>query len=450
MILEREVLKMAKLVIEGGRRLQGELEVHGSKNAVLPILAASILNSGISIIRNCPRLKDVEIMVEILRTIGCKASWEGPNTVCIDSLSINSNVIPEDLAAEMRSSVIFLGPMLARLGSVTVSYPGGCEIGPRPIDLHIKGLREMGAIVHDTLGGFIYCEARKVKGCDIHLDYPSVGATENIMLASVFADGVTCIRNAAKEPEIVDLQDYLRKMGINVRGAGTGVIMVEGTGRDLPDVDKTVIPDRIVAGTYIVAAAATGGELLLKNTIPEHVRAVIHVARECGCEIKEYGNSIRVSGPERPRPVDSIRTLPYPGFPTDMQPQVLALLTTAHGTSIIVETVFENRYKHVEELLRMGANIKVEGRIAIIKGVRKLVGANVRARDLRGGAALVIAGLGAQGTTVVDNVKHIDRGYENIEKYLSQVGANIIRMGNAGNNGYRSSKEKTNGRQGTC
>jgi UDP-N-acetylglucosamine 1-carboxyvinyltransferase len=434
MIMEREVLKMAKLVIEGGRELHGELEVQGSKNAVLPILAASILNSGLNTIRNCPRLKDVEIMMEILRTIGCKVIWEAGNTVCIDSTNLNSTVIPEDLAAEMRSSVIFLGPMLARLGSVTISYPGGCEIGPRPIDLHIKALRQMGATVRDTLGGFIYCEAKRIKGSDIHLDYPSVGATENIMLASVFSDGTTFIRNAAKEPEIVDLQDYMRRLGINVFGAGTSVIKVEGTGRSLPDVEKAVIPDRIVAGTYITAAATTGGDLVLRKVIPEHIRAVIHVARECGCIIREYSDSIRVKGPERPNPIDSLRTLPYPGFPTDMQPQILALLTTANGTSIIVETVFENRYKHVEELLRMGANIKVEGRIAVIKGVRKLIGANVRARDLRGGAALVIAGLSAQGVTVVDNIRHIDRGYENIEKYLSLAGANIKRTGNAGNN----------------
>jgi UDP-N-acetylglucosamine 1-carboxyvinyltransferase len=434
MIMEREVLKMAKLVIEGGQELKGEVEVHGSKNAVLPILAASVLNSGLNKIQNCPRLKDVEIMVEILKTIGCKVAWEGCNTLCVDSTRLNSTIIPEDLAAEMRSSVIFLGPMLARLGSVTVSYPGGCEIGPRPIDLHIKALRQMGAVVHDTMGGFIYCEANRIKGCDIHLDYPSVGATENIMLASVFSDGVTYIRNAAKEPEIVDLQDYLRKLGINVSGAGTGVIKVEGTKRDLPDVEKTVISDRIVAGTFIAAAAATRGQLVLRNITPEHIRAVIHVARECGCVIQENSDCIRVKGPQRPRPVDSIRTLPYPGFPTDMQPQILALLTIAQGTSIIVETVFENRYKHVEELLRMGANIKVEGRIAVIKGVEKLVGANVRARDLRGGAALVVAGLAAQGTTVIGNVRHIDRGYENIEKYLSMVGANIRRVGNAGNN----------------
>ncbi len=423
---------MDRLLIKGGSRLNGELKVHGSKNAVLPILAASILNSGISIIRNCPRLKDVETMIKILRTLGCKVEWEKSNTLVIDSSVITSNVIPEKLAAEMRSSIIFLGPMLARLGSVTVSYPGGCEIGPRPIDLHIKALRKLGARVHDTMGGFICCEAEKIKGCGIHLEYPSVGATENIMLASVFADGVTCIKNAAKEPEIADLQDFLSKMGISVTGAGTGVIKVAGSGRDLQQVDKTVVFDRIVAGTYIAAAAVTYGNVTLEGIIPEHLRAVIHTATECGCKIDEYRNSIRIKAPGRLEAVDTIRTLPYPGFPTDMQPQSMAMLTTARGTSIIVETVFENRYKHVDELVRMGASIKLEGRIAVVKGVRELFGANVRASDLRGGAALVIAGLAASGETSVDNVKHIDRGYEAIERDLASAGACIKRMGNTG------------------
>jgi UDP-N-acetylglucosamine 1-carboxyvinyltransferase len=285
----------------------------------------------------------------------------------------------------------------------------------------------MGAVFNDTMGGFIYCEAAKIRGCDIQLDYPSVGATENIMLASAMAEGVTYIRNAAKEPEIVDLQDFLQKMGIKVSGAGSAMVRVEGCKTPLNAVEKTVIPDRIVTGTYMTAAAITGGRLVLKNTIPEHTRAISHVLRECGCEIKEYKHNITITGPLRPNSIDIIRTLPFPGFPTDMQSQIVALLTLAKGTSIIVETVFENRYRHVDELIRMGADITIEGRIAVIKGVEKLIGANVRARDLRGGAGLVLAGLAAEGTTVVDNITHIDRGYERFDKDLNLAGADITR-----------------------
>lgn len=285
----------------------------------------------------------------------------------------------------------------------------------------------MGAKVHDAQHGFIYCEAEKLKGCDIHLDYPSVGATENIMLAAVFADGDTYIRNAAKEPEIIDLQNFLTGLGVNISGSGTSVIKIEGRDRQLNDVEHTVIPDRIVAGTYMVASAITGGDLTLRNVIPEHMGAIIYNLREAGCRINVKRNILHISGPARPRAIDSIRTLPYPGFPTDMQAQMVALLSIARGTSIVIETIFESRYKHVEELLRMGANIKLEGRLAVIKGVRKLTGASVAARDLRGGAALILAGMAAEGETVISDVKYIDRGYEQIEKKLSQVGALIRR-----------------------
>jgi len=285
----------------------------------------------------------------------------------------------------------------------------------------------MGARIQDAHRGFIYCEADELKGCEIQLDYPSVGATENIMLASVFAEGETCIRNAAKEPEIVDLQRFLAGLGVEVSGAGTPVIRIKGTRKKLGNIEHKVIPDRIVAGTYMIAAAITGGEILIKNVIPEHVSSIISNLREVGCKINVMENSISVAGPTRPKAVDIIRTLPYPGFPTDMQPQMVALLSVAKGTSIIVETVFENRYKHVEELLRMGANIKLEGRLAVIKGVKQLTGASVCARDLRGGAALVLAGLAADGETIVNDVKHIDRGYEKIEDKLASVGAIIRR-----------------------
>ena len=315
-----------------------------------------------------------------------------------------------------------------------LTHPGGCEIGPRPIDLHLKALRSMGAKVNDAQRGFIYCEADRLRGCDIQLDYPSVGATENIMLASVFAEGETYIRNAAKEPEINDLQNYMNGLGIEVSGAGTSIIRIKGNGsgsgggNTLRDVEHTIITDRIVAGTYMVAAAITGGELVLKNVIQEHLSSIISILRECGCKISIRGSNMHITGPTRLRSIDSIRTLPYPGFPTDMQAQMVAALTVARGTSIMVETVFENRYKHVEELARMGANIKLEGRMAVIKGVKQLTGASVTARDLRGGAALVLAGLAADGETEISDIKHIERGYEKIEDKLAQAGANIQRV----------------------
>jgi UDP-N-acetylglucosamine 1-carboxyvinyltransferase len=310
-----------------------------------------------------------------------------------------------------------------------VTHPGGCEIGPRPIDLHLKALKSMGAKVQDAQRGFIYCEADRLKGCDIQLDYPSVGATENIMLASAFADGETIIRNAAKEPEIIDLQNYLTAIGVKVSGAGTGAICVSGgPAGKLRNAEHTIITDRIVTGTYMVAAGITGGELLLRNVIPEHLGSIISLLRESGCKITVKDGTLLVGGPARLRAIDIVRTLPYPGFPTDMQAQFVAMLSVARGTSIMVETVFENRYKHVGELLKMGANIKLEGRIAVIKGVKRLTGASVCARDLRGGAALVLAGLAADGETVISDIKHIDRGYDSIEKKLRQAGASIQRI----------------------
>jgi UDP-N-acetylglucosamine 1-carboxyvinyltransferase len=304
-----------------------------------------------------------------------------------------------------------------------VTHPGGCEIGPRPIDLHLKALRKMGAKVYEARRGFIYCEVDKFKGCDIQLDLPSVGATENIMLSAVFAEGETYIKNAAKEPEIVDLQNFLIALGVNVSGAGTSVIRIVGSNDMLRNVEHNVISDRIVAGTYMIASAITGGDVYLKNVFPEHIGSIIANLRDSGCRINVKKNTIHVSGPARPKAIDIIRTLPYPGFPTDMQAQLVAMLTIARGTSIMVETVFESRYRHVDELIKMGANIKLEGRIAVIKGVKQLIGASVNARDLRGGAALVLAGLIADGDTSVSGTHFIDRGYEKIEDKLALLGA---------------------------
>ncbi len=416
---------MSRLEIKGGRRLKGEIEIEGSKNAVLPILAASVLNSGISVIKNCPKLKDVDAMVRILRRLGCRVVID-EDVITVDSSALVNWVVPEDIASEMRSSIVFMGPLLARCGKVILSYPGGCEIGPRPIDLHLKALKKLGARIDEIHKGLISCEIEKLVGCDIHLDYPSVGATENAILASVFAEGETYIRNAAKEPEITDLQNYLVSMGVKVSGAGTGVVQVKGVKR-LSAAEHRIMPDRIVAGTYMIAAAMNEGDVRLNGIIPGHLHSVISILRDTGCDIDIGHDTVRIIMNGRPKPVDTIRTLPYPGFPTDMQPQMVALLTIGRGTSIVVETVFENRYRHVEELLKMNADITLEGRVAVIKGVKSLAGACVNAKDLRSGAALVLAGTCAEGDTVVNEISHIDRGYEEIEKKLNILGADIRR-----------------------
>ncbi len=398
---------MSKMIIEGGRRLDGQVRIHGSKNAVLPILAATVLNGGTNIIHDCPRIKDVFSSIEILKDLGCGITWEG-NTLTVNSENISTQTIPENLMKEMRSSVIFLGAMIARSRKVTISMPGGCELGPRPIDLHLKAFRQLGISVNES-HGYISCEVDKIICNDIHLDFPSVGATENIMLVAALADGVTTITNAAKEPEIVDLQDYLNKMGAKISGGGTGVITIEGVGK-LGNVEHSVIPDRIVAATYLCAAAISGGRINTVNVIPSHIQSIISVLKDCGCKIRQDSNSVTIEAPLRPLPIDYIRTLPYPGFPTDSQSPVMSVLSIASGTSIITETMFENRFKHVSELNRMGADIKVDGRVAVIKGVKRLSGARITAMDLRGMAALVIAALNAEGTNEVDGLCQRDRG----------------------------------------
>ncbi|SHI62395.1 UDP-N-acetylglucosamine 1-carboxyvinyltransferase [Lutispora thermophila] len=416
---------MGMYVINGGHRLEGELKIEGSKNAVLPILAASIINGRESIIHNVPYLKDVNTLLGVLETIGCTCSFQG-NTVIVNSrgdLDIN---IPDKPVREMRSSIILMGAMLARFKKINITFPGGCEIGLRPIDLHLSGLRRLGAKVVES-HGYIQCECDKLYGNEIHLDYPSVGATENIMLAAISAEGVTTIQNAARESEIVDLQNFLNKMGAKITGGGSSTIRIEGVNQ-FHDVEHTVIPDRIVTGTYAVAAAITGGKVILRDIIHEHIKPIISKLEESGCEIYRYDKDISISCNKRPNAVDIIKTMPYPGFPTDMQAQMMALMCTAKGTSVFIENIFENRYKHAEELIKMGANIKIEGRAAIVKGVTKLTGAHVYSRDLRGGAALVLAGLAAEGTTIVDNVDvHIERGYENLDKKLNSLGADITK-----------------------
>lgn len=416
---------MSKYIIEGGKRLIGEVPVIGAKNSVLPILAATVINNNTSTIFNTPNLRDVEIMEQILLSIGCKVN-RSDNVIFVDSRDISGVRIPEELVREMRSSIILMGAMLSRCGEVEISYPGGCEIGPRPIDLHLKALRDLGAIIEES-HGFLYCKADKLKGCDIQLDYPSVGATENIMLAAVKAEGTTIIRNAAREPEIIDLQNFLKGIGAKIHGAGTSVIRIDGVD-SFTSVEHTIIPDRIVAGTFMVASAITGGEVVLKNIEVEHIQSIIAKLKETGCMIYNNCTTLKIIGPKRPNAIETVQTLPYPGFPTDMQAQIIALLSIANGTSIVTETIFENRFKHVDELIRMGANIKTVGKVAIIKGSKELTGAKVTSKDLRGGAALVLAALAAKGTSIIEDTFHIERGYDGLENSLMGLNADIKKI----------------------
>ena len=400
----------------------GKCGVSGAKNAVLPILAASLLSAGSVCIEECPRYKDVMNMASILEVIGCRVQWCGHDLI-IEPSGAHTWEIPEHLAKEVRSSIFMLGPVLGRFKKAVVSYPGGCEIGQRPIDLHLKSLRALNVDIEEK-HGYIICQGHGLQGCDIHLDYPSVGATENIMMAAVYAEGVTVIHNAAREPEIVDLQNFINAMGGEIAGASTDIIRIQG-GKQLHALNYRVIPDRIVAGTYMTAAAITGGEITLRNVRTDHLRSVISKLREAGCQISGQGDWLKIKGPKRPNEISLVETLPYPGFPTDMQAQISALATCSVGTSVIVENVFENRFRHMKELIRMGANIKVQNTTAIIRGSESLMGSRVTATDLRGAAALVIAGLKAQGETIVENGEIIERGYENIVEELKNLGADI-------------------------
>lgn len=416
--------------VAGGHRLTGTVRVSGAKNAVLPILAATTLARRDCLIQGVPGIRDVMVMMEILQRLGLRTrvdSTSGGINLVVQGGDLSTHEVDEQRTREMRSSIFLMGPLLARIGQVKIAYPGGCAIGPRPIDLHLRGLMELGAEIQER-HGFIEAQAPPggLVGREIYLDFPSVGATENLMMAAVLARGTTIIRGAAREPEIVDLQTFLNRMGARIRGAGLDVIRVDGV-QGLAGIDHMVIPDRIEAGSFMAAAAATGGDVIIENVIAEHVEAVTAKLREMGATVEEDGDRMRVRGPARLRATD-VKTLPFPGFPTDMQPQLLALAAIAEGTSMVTETIFEGRFKHTEELRRMGAQIKVEGRVAVVRGVERLSGARVTAPALREGMALVLAGLAAEGVTEVGGVVHIDRGYQGLEHKLADLGARVERV----------------------
>lgn len=416
---------MSIIRIEGGKPLEGTISIHGAKNSVLPILAASLLAEGETVIHNCPDLTDVDVAVRILSHLGCRVRREGEK-LTVDSSTLERSEIPHELMREMRSSVIFLGAMLARCGEAVLSRPGGCELGPRPIDLHLDALREMGTDIKEE-GGNIYCKVDKLRGCRINLNLPSVGATENIMLAASRCEGTTIITNAAREPEIWDLQNYLRRLGVKVSGAGTPVVTIEGHG-PVQSREHWVIPDRIVSATYLAACAASGGHIQLENVVPAHFATVTDALSDMGCAINIGRSTVEIRAPRRLKAGRPIITRPYPGFPTDAQPPLMAASLKAEGTTVFVENIFENRYRHAHELRRMGADIKIEGRVAIVSGVEKLHGAPMTATDLRGGAALIVAALGAEGVTDLSGVHHIDRGYDDIVGDLRSLGAHITRI----------------------
>ncbi|HNX91890.1 MAG TPA: UDP-N-acetylglucosamine 1-carboxyvinyltransferase [Syntrophomonas sp.] len=408
------------MYIQGKTKLNGKVEISSSKNAILPIIAATILTDEKVVLKKVPRISDVMTICQIIEKSGKQIKEE--ENQYIFTGKIHNLTPPYELVRQMRASFLLMGPLLSRYGKVRLSLPGGCAIGNRPIDLHLKGFAALGADIRFS-GGDVIAKTNKLIGNHVYLDFPSVGATENIIMAAVLAEGTTWIENAALEPEIVDLANFINKMGGKINGAGTNVIKIQGVDH-LSGAEYTPIPDRIEAGTYMIAVAATAGEAIINNIIPEHLKSITAKLEESGAVIEEDKHSLQIKRDGKIKPV-YIKTLPYPGFPTDMQAQIMAYLSFATGTSIISESVFENRFMHVQELLRMGADIKTEGKSAIIKGVKELTGARVRASDLRAGAALVIAGLSAQGRTIVTENEHIERGYEDIDKKLSQMGAQI-------------------------
>lgn len=417
---------MAEYVIDGCKRLSGCIDIQGAKNSALPILAATILCKGEVVLHNCPRLTDVDTSVRILRYLGCTVYRDG-NTITVDSRGLYRYNVPAELMRKMRSSILFLGAILGRAGQAELSLPGGCELGPRPIDLHLSSLAQMGMMKKEQ-HGLLNCKTENgLHGADITLSFPSVGATEDIMLAAVCAKGTTTITNAAREPEICDLADFLNSCGAKITGAGEGTIYIDGV-KALGCTQHIIIPDRIVTSTYMACLAVSGGKLFLKGALPSHSSSVNSAFEQCGCLIDYVPEGIYISSPDTLKKVRLIRTMPYPGFPTDAQAPVMAMCCFAQGTSVFVENVFESRYKHVSELCRMGAGIYVHDKVAVVEGSEMLFGATVEAQDLRGGAALVVAALGAEGTTSIKGVKHIERGYEELEVCLSMVGASIKKI----------------------
>lgn len=413
---------MAKYYIEGGGRLSGELSIHGAKNSVLPILAGALLMQE-SVIHNCPALTDVSAACNILNYLGCDAKRDGECVVTKSDIPLNCD-IPDQLMREMRSSVVFLGAIIARCGKATVSLPGGCELGPRPIDMHLEALKKLGVEIIEN-HGYLECSVKnKLRGAVIALPFPSVGATENVMLAACTAAGDTIIHNAAREPEIEDLAGFLNTAGADITIKENGTILIRGVKR-LGSAEYHVIPDRIAAATYLCCAAATGGEIVLRDVIPEHLTAILPFLEESGCTIAVNHDTIELKAPTRLKPVRMVRTMPYPGFPTDAQSPLMALSCIADGTSVYVENIFESRYKHAGELSRMGAKIKIEGRVAVVEGVDSLHGASVVCTDLRGGAALVTAAIAARGKSEISDIYHIERGYQDFDKNLALLGAMI-------------------------
>ncbi len=415
---------MEKYIIEGGRPLFGEVEIQSAKNAVLPLLAAAVLTDERVVIHKCPRIADVLNMVGILGELGCNTKFDG-NDLVIDSADAANHEIPSSLAKELRSSVFMLGSVVSRFGRARIAYPGGCDIGLRPIDLHLNGLRRLGVCVSEG-GGYIDCSCGKIEGAEVVLDFPSVGATENIILAAAKAKGTTLIRNAAKEPEIVDLQNFINRMGGKIRGAGTATVRIDGV-RKLSGTEYTPVSDRIEAGTFLIASAMCGGEIELKNADADNISSLLHKLCEISCKISTKDDKIYIRSGRRLSP-KLVETSPYPGFPTDLQAPMTALACICDGSTVIVENLFETRFKHVPELIRMGADVTVRGRSAFVRGVGSLKGADVVAGDLRGGAALTLAAISAEGLSTVTDLSHIDRGYSDFEYKLRGLGARIRRV----------------------